>query len=91
MCIRDSRCEWADDVTETDRGDKGFGSSDEKPFRITQDADDWFYANTYQVDQGSVEHARFETAEEFIQYAKSTNMPDDLFREWLASGIWKNR
>lgn len=82
---------FTDEITETARGDKGFGSSDKKSYTTSQAADDWFYANTYQVDEGSVEMARFETAEEFIEYAKETSMPDDLFGDFLAAGVWKKK
>ena len=82
---------FTEEITETSRGDKGFGSSDKKPHVTTQETDDWFYANTYQVDEGRVEHAKFETAEEFMEYAKETDMPDDLYREFLAAGVWKTR
>lgn len=78
-------CEWANDVTETKRGDKGFGSSD----KLSKTS--WMRENTYQIDEGSLEHARFNTVEEFMQYAKETSMPDDLFGDWLAAGIWKAR
>ena len=84
-------CQWALDVTDTKRGDKGFGSSDtKKAYVTTQAADDWYYANTYQMDEGSVEHARFKTVQDFIEYAKKTDMPDDIFADWLAAGIWKS-
>ena len=83
-------CEWANEITETTRGDKGFGSSD-KPYVATQSDDDWYYANTYKVDEGVTEHARFETVEEFMEYAKRTNMPDDIFSDWLAAGVWKQK
>lgn len=78
-------CEWANDVTDTKRGDKGFGSSD----KVSKT--EWLRENTYQIDEGSLEHARFKTAEEFMQYAKETGMPDDLFGDWLAAGVWKSR
>ena len=82
---------WTEEITETARGDKGFGSSDKKPYVTSQSRDDWFYANTYQVDEGSVEMARFETVEEFIEYAKATEMPDDLFADFLTSDAWKTK
>ena len=77
------KCEWATEITDTARGDKGFGSSDVTP------NDKWTSENTYKVDQGTVEHAQFETVEEFMEYAKKTKMPDDLFGDWLAAGVWK--
>lgn len=76
-------CEWAVDVTSSKRGSNGFGSSD----KMTKA--EWLSRNTYQMDEGSLEHARFKTAEEFMQYAKDTNMPDDIFRDWFAAGVWK--
>jgi dUTP pyrophosphatase len=85
------KCEWATEITESTRGDKGFGSSDKRQYMTTQVADDWFYANTYQVDEGSVEMAKFDTVEEFMQYAKETEMPDDLFGDFLAAGVWKKK
>jgi dUTP pyrophosphatase len=85
------KCEWATEITETARGDKGFGSSDTKPYVTTQEADDWYYANTYKVDEGASEHAKFDTVEDFMKYAKETNMPDDIFGEWLAVGVWKRK
>lgn len=83
-------CSWSDDITDTKRGKKGFGSSDKKTYVTTQSDDDWYYANTYQMDEGSVEHARFKTIQEFIDYAKETAMPDDIFADWLAAGVWKS-
>lgn len=85
------KCEWATEITETTRGDKGFGSSDKKPYVITQEVDDWWYANTYQVDEGRVEMARFENLEEFMVYAGESGMPDNIFKEILASESWKAR
>ena len=79
------KCEWATEITESSRGDKGFGSSDVKS------NDGWVEENTYKVDQGTIEHARFETVEEFIEYAKKTKMPDDIFGDWLAAGVWKQK
>ena len=35
--------------------------------------------------------ARFETVEEFIEYAKATEMPDDLFADFLTSDAWKTK
>ena len=84
------KCEWATEITDTARGDKGFGSSD-KPYVASQSDDDWYYANTYKVDEGVTEHARFETVEEFMEYAKKTKMPDDIFSDWLAAGVWKQK
>lgn len=78
-------CEWAKDVTDTTRGAKGFGSSD----KISKT--EWLRENTYQMDEGTLEHAKFKTAEEFMQYAKETNMPDDLFGDWLAAEVWKQK
>jgi dUTP pyrophosphatase len=50
-------CEWSDQVTETDRGDNGFGSSDklsadmqdikEKVLRVKSTDDWWSYADAY--------------------------------------------
>ena len=79
------KCEWADEVTETARGDKGFGSSDKET------GVEWLRKNTYQMDEGVLEHAKFNTIEEFMQYAKDTDMPDDLFGDFLATGVWKTR
>lgn len=78
-------CEWAEEITETARGDKGFGSSDVE----SDSGDKWIQANTYQVDEGRLEMARFDTVEEFIEYAKKTDMPDDLFADFLTSDAWK--
>lgn len=82
---------FSDDVTDTARGDKGFGSSDKKPFAVSQSADDWFYANTYQVDEGRVEHPVFDTTEELVEYAKQTNMPDNILELIIAGGRWINK
>ena len=40
-----AECSWSDTVTDTERGDKGFGSSDsnDKAFKIRQSDDDWVY------------------------------------------------
>jgi|SaaInlV_165m_DNA_1040744.scaffolds.fasta_scaffold62241_1 dUTP pyrophosphatase len=83
--------EFSEEVSETKRGGKGFGSSDKKPYVITQELDDWWYANTYQVDEGRVEMPRFDTAEEFMIYARETEMPDNIFKDFLASKAWKVR
>jgi dUTP pyrophosphatase len=83
--------EFSNEITETSRGDKGFGSSDKKPYVVSQEVDDWWYANTYQVDEGRVEMARFETMEEFMKYAKETDMPNDIFADMLASKVWESR
>lgn len=43
-----AECTWSDTITETTRGDKGFGSSDNNTastFKIKQSDDDWYYAN----------------------------------------------
>lgn len=50
-------CEWSEEVTETDRGDKGFGSSDklsadmqdikEKVLKVKSTDDWWSYADAY--------------------------------------------
>ena len=50
-------CEWSEEVTETDRGDKGFGSSDElsadmqdikeQVLRVNSTDDWWSYADAY--------------------------------------------
>lgn len=50
-------CEWSEEVTETDRGDKGFGSSDElspdmqdikeKVLKVKSTDDWWSYADVY--------------------------------------------
>ena len=85
------KCEWAVEITETARGDKGFGSSDKKPHATSQSKDDWISTNTYQVDEGSVEMARFDTAEDFIAYARETDMPDDLFSDFIAAGVWRKK
>lgn len=77
---------FADEVTTTSRGENGFGSSDSH--NITQSSDEWFQANTYQVDQGSVEHPWFDNVEQFIEYAKQTNMPGDVFETLLARKSW---
>ncbi len=99
--------EFSDEVTETSRGEKGFGSSDIKdltrpPFsrsesacdntttiHISQEADDWYYDNAYKVDQGDSGLPQFSNAEEFIEYAKKTNMPDDIFEEYLGAKVWQ--
>lgn len=78
-------CQWALEVTDSKRGSKGFGSSDKTS------KTEWLHKNTYQMDEGSLEHARFKTVEEFVQYAKDTDMPDDIFSDWLAAGVWKSR
>ena len=83
--------EFSEEITETSRGEKGFGSSDEKPYVTSQQVDDWWYANTYQVDQGRVEMARFDTVEEFMIYAGESGMPDTILKEILASEAWKAR
>lgn len=80
--------EFTEDVTTTSRGDKGFGSSDTKPYTTTQYADDWYYANTYQVDEGRVEHPWFDNIDDFVQYAKSTNMPEEIFETLLSKKSW---
>lgn len=77
---------FVDDITTTSRGDKGFGSSDS--YVTTQSADDWFYANTYVVDEGRVEHPWFDTVEEFDKYAKETNMPDSVYDQLLKHKSW---
>lgn len=82
---------FSDEITDTTRGDNGFGSSDDKPYVISQSADDWFYANTYQVDEGRVEHPVFDTMEELAEYAKHTNMPDSVFEQIVAGGRWVKR
>lgn len=79
---------FTDEVTETSRGDKGFGSSDEKPHVVSQYHDDWFYKNTYQVDEGSIEHPWFDNVDEFNAYAAKTNMPSDIHDALLKNKSW---
>lgn len=79
---------FSDEVTDTSRGDKGFGSSDSKPYVTSQSADDWFYANTYQVDEGRIEHPVFDSTQQLIDYAKQTNMPDSVLEMIIAGGRW---
>lgn len=78
---------FSDDITDTARGDKGFGSSDEKQTN-NMSAEDWFTANTYQIDQGRVEHPVFDNMQELVDYAKQTNMPDSVFEQIVAGGRW---
>ena len=97
-------CGESDVVTETDRGDKGFGSSDNSglpplrarvrdvtrpPFTITQEADDWFYKNTYQIDEGGPSLPNFESAYDLYEYAKKTDMPDNIFADFLRNKVWE--
>jgi dUTP pyrophosphatase len=42
--LHQATCSWSDHVTETARGDKGFGSSDKPLFKIKQQDDDWYYS-----------------------------------------------
>lgn len=79
---------FTEEIVDTARGDKGFGSSDAKPYVTTQTVDDWFYANVYQVDEGRVEHPWFDTVDEFIEYAKESDMPKDIFDTLLSRKTW---
>ena len=79
---------FTDEVSTSARGEKGFGSSDDKPHVVSQSADDWFYANTYQVDEGRVEHPVFDSTQDLIKYAKQTNMPDSVLKQIVANGSW---
>lgn len=79
---------FTEEITDTARGDKGFGSSDNKTYVTTQYIDDWFYANTYQIDEGRVEHPWFENVDDFTRYAKETNMPSDIFTTLLEKKSW---
>lgn len=79
---------FTEEIVDTARGDKGFGSSDTKPYVTTQTVDDWFYANVYQVDEGRVEHPWFDTVDEFIEYAKESDMPKDIFDTLLSRKTW---
>lgn len=82
------RMSFTDEVSTSARGEKGFGSSDTN--KMSQ-SDDWFHANTYQVDEGRIEHPMFDTIEELIEYAKQTNMPDSVLDQIIASGGWVNK
>ena len=83
---------FSDDVTNTTRGDKGFGSSDNKMITSSQSDVSWFNKNTYQVDQGRIEHPVFESTQELIDFAKQTNMPDSVLEQIIDSGDWiKNK
>ena len=79
---------FTDVVTETDRGDKGFGSSDTTSHVTLQTADDWFYENTYQIDEGRIEHPWFDTVEEFSEYAKQAKMPEYIYKALLEGKTW---
>ena len=68
---------FTDDITETARGDKGFGSSDAVVY--------------HKLDEGTVEKAAFDTIDDFIAYAKQTNMPDDIFEDFLREQVWKRK
>lgn len=86
--------EFAEDVTDSARGDKGFGSSDisglpplrarvrdvtRPPFTITQD----------QANEDSSTLPNFESAYDLFEYAKKTDMPDDIFEDFLRNKVWE--
>lgn len=99
--------EFADEVTETARGDNGFGSSDSKdnlglpPYsqRIRDVSDypddvktqQWIEKNSYQIDQGSRIMPSFESAQDLINYAKEYDMPDDLFHYYMSIRVWDKK
>lgn len=99
--------EFSDDVTDTVRGDKGFGSSDSNdalglpPYsKRVRDVsnyptdvatEQWLTKNTYQIDQGSAITPSFDSAQDLIDYAKQTDMPDDLFHYYMSVKIWETK
>lgn len=86
-----SEMSFTDRVETSARGSSGFGSSDSKPSNTQQSSDDWFRSNTYQIDEGRVEHPWFDTIEQFNAYAAETKMPQDIHEALLKNKSWIKR
>jgi dUTP pyrophosphatase len=99
--------EFTEQITDTARGDKGFGSSDNnnslglppyskrvwdrRDYPSSVATEQWIEENSYQIDQGSKVMPVFDSAEDLMNYAKQTDMPDDLFRYYLGIKIWEKK